>query len=121
MRHAYDDLNESSLMVDGLVGMPKHFLIIFMLVDMSHEGPSCHAKKCIVNAFDPTLSLSAFEVSPQILRQADKLDTPAAVVDSTAPPVYAFLAGSQPHRRRSFAPSGGKPPYPPIIPSNTSA
>jgi hypothetical protein len=35
MRHAYDDLNESCLMVDGLVVMPEHFLIIFMLVGMS--------------------------------------------------------------------------------------
>jgi hypothetical protein len=28
MRHAYDDLNESCLMADGLVVMPEHYLII---------------------------------------------------------------------------------------------
>jgi hypothetical protein len=115
-RHAYDDLDESCLMADGHVVMPEHFLSIFMLVGMSQEGPYGQAKQCIVNAFDPTLSLSASEVLQQflqqIMRQADHLDTPAAVVDITAPPASALLAGSQPHRRRSSAIGGGKPRLP---------
>jgi hypothetical protein len=112
MRHAYDDLNEFCLMADGHVVMPEHFLSIFMLVGMSQEDPYGQAKQCIVNVFDPTLSLSASEVSQQILRQADHLDTPAAVVDNTLPHVSAFLAGSHPHRRRSSASGGGRPPLP---------
>jgi hypothetical protein len=112
MRQAHDDMNESCLMDDGHVVMPEQFLSIFMLVGMSLEGPYGQAKQYIVNAFDPTLSLSASEVSQQILRQAYHLDTSAAVVDSTAPLVSAFFAGSWPHRRRSFARGGGKPPVP---------
>jgi hypothetical protein len=120
MRQAYDDLNESCLMADGHVVMPEHFISIFMLLGMSQEGPYSHAKQCIVNAFGPTLSLSAPEVSRQILRQGDHLDTPAAVVDSTAPPDCAFLAGSLPNRRRSLAHGGGKPPLPADHPLKSS-
>jgi hypothetical protein len=120
MRQVYNDLNESCLMADGPIDMPEHFLSIFMQVGMSQEAPYYgHAKHCIVNASDPTFSLSAFEVSQDILHQANHLDTPKAVVDSTAPPVSAFFAGSQPHRRRSSG--GGKPPSPRSTLSNSSA
>jgi hypothetical protein len=53
MGQAYDDLNESCLMSDGLVVMLEHFLSIFIVVGMSQEGPYGQGKLCIVNAFDP--------------------------------------------------------------------
>jgi hypothetical protein len=67
MQHAYDDLNESCLMADVLVVMPEHVFNIFMLVGMSQEGPYGQAKHCTEYAFDSTMSLSATEVSHQIL------------------------------------------------------
>jgi hypothetical protein len=95
MRLAYDDMNESCLMTDGPIVMPEHFLNISMLVGMSHEGPYGHAKECIVTAFDPNFTLSAAEVTQQIRRQANHLDTLEAVTNCSAPPASAFLAGNQ--------------------------
>jgi hypothetical protein len=56
IRQAYDDVNESCLLVVGPVVMLEHFLSISTLVIMPQEGTSGLAKQCTVNAFDPSLS-----------------------------------------------------------------
>jgi hypothetical protein len=108
-------------MADGHIVMPEHFLRIFMLVGMSQEGPYGQAKPCFVNTFDPTMPLSASEVSQQILRHTDHLDTHAAVMDSSTPPVFAFLLALNPIFAVLLLLVVANLPYVPIIPSNSSA
>jgi hypothetical protein len=69
------------------------------------------AKQCIINAFDPNVTVPAGALTEHLLRHADHLDDPVGEPPAPFPasaPASAFLA-KPPHRRSHPPPSGRTP------------
>jgi hypothetical protein len=92
MRHAVDDYNETSQLIDGSADIHPHNLGLLMLRVISSTGPFGQAKQCVINAFDTDYLLSADEVMANILHPAHNMDeevnTPRMPAPDTSPPRF---------------------------------
>jgi hypothetical protein len=92
MRQTFGDYNETGHIIDGSAAIHPHNLGLLMLRGISSTGLLCHAKQCVINAFDTDYLSSVDEVMASILNLAHNMDEDVSAQGAPVPDASPLLS-----------------------------